>query len=205
MRLIGFVVAALALSGAAVAQVSNDWVEFSAPDMSFTVSFPVVPQVQNTTYQVAAGRSVPAEVYSARTSNGIFTVTVADLANSGLQENAVIDFAVNKMSAGGEVKVNFPHRIYQVYGRQMSVAGKDGSHSTIAMFDTNGKLFQIEAKVLPRGNDVDLIRFQQSLIFDRKLSNRSQDTINAIKQACANSPNRPNNPAGLDDPRCAQK
>jgi hypothetical protein len=205
MRLIGFVVAALALSGSAVAQVATDWVEFSAPDMAFTVSFPIVPQAESTTYQVAPGRSVPAQVYTARTTNGIFAVTVADLANTGLQENAVIDFAVNKMSQGGEVKVNFPHRIYQVYGRQMSVAGKDGSHSTIAMFDTNGKLYQVEAKVLPRGNDVDLIRFQQSLIFDRKLSNRSQDTINAIKQACSTSPNRPNNPAGLDDPRCQQK
>ncbi len=167
--------------------------------------FPVAPQVQTTTYQVAAGRSVPARIYSARQNSGIFKVTVAELANTGLQENAVIDYAVKTVSEGGEVKVNFPHRIYQVYGRQLSILAKDGSRSTVAMFDHGGRLYQIEAKVLAGGNDTDLIRFQQSLVFDRAASNRSQDTINAIKEACRGAATQPNNPAGLDDPRCVRK
>jgi hypothetical protein len=93
-----------------------------------------------------------------------------------------------------------------VYGRQLSIAGRDGSHSTVAMFDTNGRLYQIEAKVLAGGNDTDLIRFQQSLIFDRdKIKNRDDETVKRIKEACAGSATRPNNPAGLDDPRCVKK
>jgi len=59
--------------------------------------------------------------------------------------------------------------------------------------------------VLPGGNDTDLIRFQQSLVFDRSASNRSQDTINAIKEACRGGVAQPNNPAGLDDPRCKRQ
>jgi hypothetical protein len=202
MRLIALVLAAFVVSGPAAAQ---DWQEYTAPDKSFTVMFPVAPQIESTTYQVAAGRSVPAHVYSVRQNNGVFKVTVAELANTDLQENAVIDYAVKTVSEAGEVKVNFPHRIYQVYGRQLSILAKDGSRSTVAMFDHGDRLYQIEAKVLPGGNDTDLIRFQQSLVFDRSASNRSADTIRAIKEACRNGPAQPNNPAGLDDPRCKRQ
>jgi hypothetical protein len=200
MRLIAFVLAAFAVSGPAAAQT---WQEYSYPDYSFSVSFPADPQIETTTYQAADGRPVPARVYSVRQNNGVFKVTVADLANTGLEESAVIDHAVKMLSQGGEVTVNFPHRIYQVYGRQLSIKGADGSRATAAVFDTNGRLYQIEAKVLPGGSDTDLIRFQQSLIFDRdRLSNRPQDTIRAIREACRGVVN---NPAGLDDPRCARR
>jgi len=199
MRLIAFVLAAIVLSAPAAAQ---SWKEYNYPDRSFTVMFPVDPQIQNTTYQVADGRTVPARVYTARQNNGIFKVTVAELANANLDEKAVIDYAVKQLSQDGEVKVDFPHRIYQVYGRQLSIVGKDGSRSTVAVFDTNGRLYQIEAKVLPGGSDIDLIRFQQSLVFDRSMSNRSEDTIKNIREACKGVVN---NPAGLDDPRCKRQ
>lgn len=203
MRRIAFMLAAFLVSSPAAAQT---WQEYSYPDYAFTVVFPTAPQIQTATYQVADGRNVPARVYTSRQDKGLFKVTVAELANTGLAEDAVIDYAVKTLSQGNEVKVNFPHRIYQVYGRQLSLVGKDGSRSTVAVFDTNGRLYQIEAKIFPGGNDTDLIRFQQSLIFDRdKLSNRSQDTIKAIKEACAGRPNQPNNPAGLDDPRCVRQ
>jgi hypothetical protein len=204
MRLIAFVLAAFVVSGPAAAQT---WQEYSYPEYAFSLTFPTAPQIQTATYQVADGRNVPARVYTSRQDKGVFKVTVADLANTGLSEDAVIGHAVKMLSQGNEVKVDFPHRIYQVYGRQLSLVGKDGSRSTVAVFDTNGRLYQIEAKVLPGGADTDLIRFQQSLIFDRdKLSNRSADTIKAIKEACKGpAGNIPNNPAGLDDPRCKRQ
>jgi hypothetical protein len=204
MRSIAFILAVSVVSGAAAAQ---SWQEYTPPDKSFTVVFPGAPQVETTNYAVADGRAVPARIYTSRQDKGVFRVIVADLANTGLSENAVIDYAVKTVSQGGEVKVNFPHRIYQVYGRQLSILSKDGSRSTVAMFDTNGRLYQIEAKVLACGDDTDLIRFQQSLIFERdKFSNRSQDTNRAIKEACTSpAGNIPNNPAGLDDPRCKRQ
>ena len=199
MRLIAFVLMAFAVSAPAAAQ---SWKEYNDPARSFTVLFPTDPQIQMTSYEVADGRSVPARVYTSRQNNGIFKVTVAEIANTGLDEKTVIDHAVKTLSQGGEVKVDFPHRIYQVYGRQLSIVGKDGSRSTVAAFDTNGRLYQIEAKVLPGGNDIDLIRFQQSLVFDRSLSNRSEETIKNIREACKGVVN---NPAGLDDPRCRKQ
>ena len=201
MRLIAFALAAFIASGPAAAQT---WQEHSYPAYSFTVAFPADPQIEITTYQVADGRSVEAHVYSVRQNNGVFKVTVAELANTGLEESAVIDHAIKTLSEGGEVKVNIPHRIYRVYGRQLSVLGADGSRSTVAVFDYNGRLYQIEGKALPGGSATDIIRFQQSLVFTDGGSNRSPDAIRAIREACRGAAGVAN-PAGPDDPRCARQ
>jgi hypothetical protein len=198
MRLIALVLAAFIVSGPATAQ---EWKEYSYPDYAFTVMFPADPKMETTAHEVAPGRSVPARVYSVRQDKSEFTMTVADLANTGLQEKDVIDHAVKALSAGGQVKIDIPHRIYQVYGRQLSIEGKDGSRSTVAMFDINGRLYQIEAKLFPGGNDFDLIRFQQSLVFERGVSNRAPETVRAFREACAGLNA---NPAGFDDPRCVR-
>jgi hypothetical protein len=205
MRTIAFAVAAIVISAPAAAQ---SWEEYSYPDYAFSVAFPASPQVENTTYQVAANRSVPARVYSVRQNNSVLMVTVADLANTGLDEKAVIDHAIATLSAGGKVIFDIPHRIYRVYGRQFAVQGADGSRSTVSLFDYNGRLYQLEAKALPGASDgpAAIVRFEQSLVFTDGGSNRSEATIRAIREGCRsdalNGAGNPINPAGLDDPRC---
>jgi hypothetical protein len=153
-------------------------------------------------------RSVPARVYTVRQNNSVFTVTVADLANTGLDERTVIDHAMKTLSAGGKVIFDIPHRIYRVYGRQFAMQGADGSRSTVSVFDYNGRLYQLEAKALPGASDgpAETLRFEQSLVFTDGGSNRSEDTIRAIREGCRsdalNGAGNPINPAGLDDPRC---
>ena len=119
-----------------------------------------------------------------------------------------VDHAVNAVSHGATVKLNVPARIYRVYGRQLTVEGADGSRSMVAIFDLKGRLFQIEAKVPRGGSEFELTRFQQSLVFDREISNRSPEEVRAIRAGCPglvgvlNGAGNPVNPAGLDDPRC---
>jgi hypothetical protein len=199
MRMIALVLAAFVASGPAAAQ---SWKEYNYPDYSFTVAFPADPQIETTTYQVADGRSVQARVYTVRQNNTVLKVTVADLANTGLDESAVIGHAIKTLSAGGEVKFDIPHRIYRVYGRQFGVLGADGSRSTAAVFDYKGRLYLVEAKALPGASDsaIDTLRFQQSLVFTDGGSNRSEDAIRAIREACRGAAF---NPAGVDDPRCS--
>ena len=205
MRIVAIAVAAFVISGPAVAQ---GWEEFNYPEYAFSVVFPTNPKVETIPYEVADGRMAPARVYSARQDKAEFKMTIADLANTGLDEEAVIDHAVKRLSKNGTVKVNVPARIYQVYGRQLTVDGADGSRSMVAMFDIMGYLYQIEAKVLPGGNEFELTRFQQSLVFERGISNRSQEQVRAIREGCRgligvlNGAGNPVNPAGLDDPRC---
>jgi hypothetical protein len=205
MRSIPLILAAFAFSAPAVAQ---SWEEYSYPEYAISVAFPASPQIETTTYQIADGRSVPARVYSVRQDKAEFKMTVAELANTGLGEKAVIDHAIKALSQDATVKVNIPARIYRVYGRQLTIDGADGSRSMVAIFSLMGRLFQIQAKVPPGGNEFELTRFQQSLVFDREVSNRSSEEVRAIREACPglagvlNGAGNPVNPAGVDDPRC---
>jgi hypothetical protein len=186
MRVIVFILATLAGGGSVLAE---SWQEHTYPDQSFTVTFPGDPQVETTTYQVAAGRSVEAHVYSVYQDTAVFKVTVAEVADTGLEESAVIDHAIKTLSEGGELRVNIPHRVNRVYGRQLSIVGPNGIRLLAAVFDYNGRLYQIEGKAFPTRNDAtaDAIRFVQSLIFTGGGSNRSADEIRAARAACSGS------------------
>ena len=199
LRSIAFVLAMFIAGAPAAAQ---SWEEYNYPEYAFSVTFPAEPKIETTAHEVAEGRLAPARVYSVRQDKGEFKMTVADLANTALDEKAVIDHAVKLVSANGDVKVNYPHRIYGVYGRQLSLVGKDGSRSMVAMFDVMGRLYQIEATVLPGGNAFELTRFQQSLVFDRELANRTPEEVRAIREACPGRRDAPFPPGGADDPRC---
>ncbi len=198
----------LATFVASVPAAAQGWEEYSYPDYALSVAFPANPQVETTTYQVADNRSVPAHVYSVRQGNAVFKMTVAELAGTNLDESAVIGHAIKTLSEGGRVKINIPARIYRAYGRQIAVEGADGSRSMVAMFDIVGRLYLIEAKAPPGGSEFELTRFQQSLVFDREISNRSPEEVRAIREACPglagvlNGAGNPVTPAGKDDPRC---
>jgi hypothetical protein len=198
MRSIFITLGALVLAGPATAQ---SWEEYNDPDYAFSVTFPAKPLIQNTTYQVADNRSVPARVYSVRRNDSELTITIADLEGTSLDETAVIDRAIKMLSSGGDMMFNIPQRIDSVYGRSVGIKGGDGSRSMIGVFDYHGRLYQIEAKALPGGSDgaAEALRFQQSLVFTDGGSNRSEETIRAYRQAC---PDTVGPPAGFDDPRC---
>ena len=92
---------------------------------------------------------------------------IADMRETGLEENAVVEHAVNAV-ANRRRQGRHPHRINWIYGRQLSILGKDGSRSSIAIFYYKRQLYQIEGTTLPSGNNSstsDAIRFQQSLVF----------------------------------------
>src|SRR3984893_8198934 len=132
MRSIPFILAAFVASSPAAAQ---SWEEYSYPDYAFSVAFPANPQVETTTYHVADNRSVPARLYSVRQGNVVFKLTVAELEGTNLEESTVIDHAIKTLSQSAAVRVNIPARIYQVYGRQLTVEGADGSRSMVQLFD----------------------------------------------------------------------
>jgi hypothetical protein len=197
MRKMLLALATFVLSGPVTA---DEWPEYSYADDAFAVRFPVPPRIESTTYRLADGRSVPARVYSVSRDEGALKVTVADLANTNLDEARVIDDAVRTLSKGGDVRINVPHRVYHVYGRQLSIQRADGSRSMTALFDYKAHLYQIEGEMLPGGNPLDALLFQQSLVFTDGGSNRSQETIEKYRVACRG---RSFDPAGFDDPRCS--
>jgi hypothetical protein len=42
--------------------------------------------------------------------------------DAGLQEAPVIEQAVKRMTRAGKLKINIPHRIYWIYGQQLSIS-----------------------------------------------------------------------------------
>jgi hypothetical protein len=198
MRLIAFIVAALVLSGPA----SAEWKEFNSVSEGFGVVFPADPDTQDVAmFEVIPGKMVPAHIYSARYENSLFKMTVVDGRDAGLQEAPVVEQAVKRLTQGGQVKIDFPHRIYRIYGRQLSVQRPD-SLTTAALFFANDRLYVIESTKFRGGSDTDAIRFHQSLTFDRNVANRTRQQMEAFRVACQG---RNANPAGLDDPRCTRQ
>jgi hypothetical protein len=167
--------------------LAQNWQEYSYPDYSFRVTFPAAPQVETTTYRLTDNRRVGAHVYFVRRDNAEFKMTVAELADAGEAPNVVIDYAIKTLSEGGEVKVNAPHHIMAVFGRQLSIVEGSGSRVAVALFVYNGRLYRIEGRSFPAGNDAtsDAIRFVESLIFTGGGSNRSADEIRADQSACS--------------------
>jgi len=163
-----------ALFFAASPAAAQSWREYAYPTDFFSVAFPADPKVETTTYQAADGRPVEARVYSVSQDGSVFRMTVADLPDPAMQESAVLDHAVRTLSQGSEIKVDIPHRISRVYGRQLSIAAPDGSYSSVAVFYHKQRLYQIEGTVLPTAANAtsDAIRFQQSLAFTDDSTNR---------------------------------
>jgi hypothetical protein len=146
-----------------------EWKEYQFPDHSFTVYFPTDPKIEMTAYQTPDGRSFDAHVCSATQETGAFTLTVAQIPETGnqVQEHALMNDAVKKMSEGGLIKFDIQHRIRWIYGRQLGIAGVNGGYSYVAVFHHNNLLYQIQGRVFVAGGqaEVDAMRFQQSLDF----------------------------------------
>jgi len=146
-----------------------EWKEYQSPDHSFTVHFPTDPSIETTAYYTSDGRWFDAHVYSAAQETGVFTLTVAQIPETGnqVQEDALMSDAVKKMTEGRLIKFDIPHRIRWFYGRQLGIAGASGGYSYVAVFHHNNRLYQIEGKAFVAGGqaEVDAMRFQQSLDF----------------------------------------
>jgi len=165
LRLIAIVISALLVWAPASAQ---NWREYSYPDQSFSLHFPADPKIEDSTYTTAEGISVPARLYALAEATSVYKMTVADFSRQNLTDRQVLDQAVKTLAQNGEIKLDIPARVSRVFGRQLSMAGKDGSRSSIALFYYQRRLYQIEGTVLPTSADPasgDAIRFQQSLRF----------------------------------------
>jgi hypothetical protein len=148
---------------------ADDWKEYDSSDHAFTALFPTDPKIEATTYQTPDGRAFNARTYSSAQDSGAFTLTVAEVPETGNQtgEDALLNDAIRKLTGGGAVKFDIQHRIRWFYGRQLGIAGANGGYSYIAVFHHNNRLYQIEGKAFVAGGqaEVDAMRFQQSVDF----------------------------------------
>ena len=162
-RVAAFAVALLLIGSPAEAQ---RWREYRYS--SFAIQFPVEPTVESGTYATAEGTTVDARIYSAQMDGALYKVTVAELSGVRQSEAQAIGEAIALLSESGEVVVDVPHRVNRILGRQLSIAGHDGSRTAIALFYRSRRLYLVEGTILPTHDDPmssDGMRFQQSLRF----------------------------------------
>lgn len=158
--------AAAVLSGAAFAQSS--WTEFNNPDLGFVVSFPAQPAVGHMTVKAPDGSDADETLYAVSMEDALYSFAVIDFKTAAVDGNAEIDRAIAELRQDGKVTLDIPARVNFNRGRQLSISGNDGSHSTVGIFFANQKLYEIKGTVLASNADPvsgDLIRFQQSLSF----------------------------------------
>jgi hypothetical protein len=99
-------------------------------DYSFTIHFPADPSVERATYQAPGGRSLPARIFSVKQNTGTFKVTVVEMLGEETgPDAAVMKEATKAVAEGGTIKLDIPHRVRRVYGRQLGVAGANGGYA----------------------------------------------------------------------------
>lgn len=165
MRLTTVALLGLCFCGGAAA---DTWQEYVYGDYGFAVSFPKAPTVESGNFQLPGGQNVPARIYSATEADGDYRVTIADFTNRPESNNAIIDGAETMLKQHGNVKVELPARVQAVFGRQLSLNQRDGSHISAALFVYQHRLYQVTGTSAPAAalaGSSDAIRFQQSLRF----------------------------------------
>jgi len=171
LRLPALILATALLAAPAAAQ---GWREYTYPDLGFALHFPDDPKIEETTYMTVDGMTVPARIYSLNQETSAYRMIVADFSRrTNLNDRQVIDMAIKTLTQDAEVKLDIPARVSRVFGRQLSLLGKDGSRSSVALFYYQRRLYQIQGTVLPSNADPssgEAIRFQQSLRFTNDAS-----------------------------------
>lgn len=160
--------AALCVLLAPTVAAAQQWQEFSYPKHGFSVHFPAEPRVTDGTFKHSLGEPAPATIYSVRQDDVVYTMTVADFSNAGVEQEAMIADTAKAWGRIGEVKVDVVARINAQYGRELSIAAPDGSRAMVAIFFFNNRLYQLDGRALPPNAELGVpktMRFQQSLAF----------------------------------------
>jgi hypothetical protein len=191
-RFIRLIPAAFVLSVATPA-LAEEWIEYISQQDSFSVNFPVQPEVRDIAYPSEYGVTLPGRLYTAVDGKSRYSVTVVDYSNvqklhadrlkgcngypdtcfnpSGNELRGAIDFALwNFMQRGAK----FTHYAYYnadlIEGRRLQLLNPDGSRTFAAIHLHQNRLYIFEGTV-PAGSPPPGL-FQQSLGWVDKDGNR---------------------------------
>lgn len=169
MRLIASLIAVF-LSFAAPAHAAADWQEYIFEDDAFAVQFPVPPETGTEVYDSTISGPRMANTHFATYDNVLFKVRVVDISDMIDQAaNFVGEAAYNLMREGNVIFNDFTRvglRGNATYGTSMVVDTEDGRRIRSSYYSENGRLYLVDAIVLPERGDLDQAlpaRFDQTL------------------------------------------
>jgi hypothetical protein len=141
--------ASLLLAGFATAAIAQaEWAEFVDRADHFTVNFPGEPKVDTITYKTAKGTSLPAHIYTAQDSRGIYKITVVDYRAAPMETATAVAEAADAVRAKGEVKYDAQENLDRIKSQRISLIEPGGERRTLAEILTEGgRLYISEASV----------------------------------------------------------
>jgi hypothetical protein len=177
----------------AMPALAQEWIEYISQQDSFSVNFPVQPEVRDIAYPSEYGVTLPGRVYNSVDGKSRYSVTVVDYSNvqklhadrlkgcngypdtcanpSGNELRGAIDFALWSFLQRG---VKFTHYAYydadRIEGRRLQLLNPDGSRTFAAIHLYQNRLYIFEGTV-PAGSPPPGL-FQQSLGWVDKEGNR---------------------------------
>ena len=173
---IAIVTSTLALVASADSVMAAAWEEYryEADDLAMLKEWPGEPTRQTIEYSTPVIGTASAEQMSYEEDNIIFRMTVIMLPDRGDVGASIFGECVAMAEAEGMPVANMTARVEPgaraVYGRLVSVNLSDnGGRTQTACFFTKGKLYKIEAIILPehgQPNSSLAIRFTNSLSFN---------------------------------------
>jgi len=145
------------------------WQDYTYPELGFLVTFPAEPKIETGTYRAADGSMLPDRVFTVEQDGLVFRITVVDCSSTTTKKADVIKAAVNDYLKRGELVEDTFARIDTEFGRNLNIAGKDGSRTVASVFFTAARrLYLIEGDTLPGSKDPQSglpTRFRESLSF----------------------------------------
>jgi hypothetical protein len=148
MRFASLVASLLLVGLSTSAMAQAEWAEFVDRADHFTVNFPGDPKVDTITYKTAKGTSLPAHVYTAQDSRGIYKITVVDYRTAPTENPTAVAEAAAAVRAKGEVKYDAQENLDRIKSQRISLMEPGGERRTLAEILTEGgRLYISEASV----------------------------------------------------------
>jgi hypothetical protein len=161
-------IALAALLLAPAPALAATWEHYAYDYDGFAVQSPAPFVSAKALFKTPSGLIAPETTYTARQDDVVLQMTVIDFRGTSVDKQTGIDMAVAGLGRDGEIKLNINERIDSQFGRNLTIAGRDGSRSTAAVYFVNGKLYELVGKALPpdpNAGSAKAVRFQQSLEF----------------------------------------
>jgi len=170
-----FLIFALVLLPATAGAQEMMWERYVFSDLEFAADFPATPTVTEDIFtssqKLEAPKSrAPARIHAVTMPTATYRVTVANFSDRIHNGANLLGEAVDWLHYSQKIRTDVSARIGSgtaaVFGRHITYDREDGARVTTGYFFNKGRLYVIEAIILPTSGDVntpDAVRFQQSL------------------------------------------
>jgi len=169
MRFRSLTVLAAAVLAATAAPAQAQWKTYVSRDLNVSFMAPCAVNAQKTAFKGERSGDHPAVVFACTADNIAYSATIIDV---GAQANpaSLLEEAVVVFQGRNKTLMDNYGRIGALYGRKGTVElANNGGRSMASFYFTNGRLYRMQATVLPANDDPgtpDAARFVDSETFN---------------------------------------